>query len=976
MWRTKILTEFSTDCELRVYGNFLQLECNNSYFVCPWSFGEMYAFYAYFSSSQSMKASVTALCSNDPVLYQACIFADSINQAKSQDRNMICGNYLCKTKEDEYEVRAYQSNCNMPSLCSDIKCSIDDSFFSCRLVSFHSLGFGVPKSNVCDGKCHCMYCEDEENCYGLRFSYSYEHLLYHNSTLRNLHVLCYPYDFASAVYAGVSFLKLSNTSRCSPWVRCKNKYDQTNCTDPLPAPILCRIDGRPSNVSTNIICKRVLYSPFDRVVADMSGVCDDGIDTHCADLSPICYIHKHLLCDGQKDCADGADEENSFCGQVTMETCKRRYFKFESRIPLSWIGDGVLDCLEGEDEDREKWPMCSYDSFNVSGSSDCKDVYLCKDNQHKFVQLNNLCDKQFHCDNLNQICSPIYRDGFIHQHLYQSDNLYYLNYCLPGLNQLEVLKQKCDLISYPPAEVWLSQRNRLFVPSGKQSCANMFGESYVFMSCSGLCFGATCPLRPIVGNVCAKQKYSQIYSISKEGSLTLIHKNRDIYQVTNFFECRSKICLSLDKVCNLVDDCGDGSDEESCVNSFTCNRNNRIYGINYIPLSSVCDGQIDCADVSDETDCCSKRIFQNTALTISSLLIGILAVILNSFSFLKLVNSVRKVSITSAFLDKILIIVISCGDWLLGMYLVAIAIIDIFVTKWRCEDHYEWLVSKECAWLGILSTIGSQISLFSMTALSLTRVRKIRRGIQVSRNTNKRFVAKTGLLVLVIIATSVVIAVLPLTPHLEDSFINDLYYPEVRFLRGFISKSSLQRKFELFFGRFRKPISELSWKNVRQLITKMFTNNYGGITVKVHHFYGNDAVCLFKYFVSADDPQALFSWAILSINFFCFTLITMSYAAVGAKSQRSSVKLGNSATSIKARNETLQRKVSVIIATDFLCWVPFIVISLLNTTGIIDATKWYALFSTIILPLNSVINPFLYHNLLDCFVLPLRKLRK
>ena len=919
---------------------------------------------------------VTALCSNDPVMYQACNILGSNAQVKTRNRNMICGNYICKNAWDTYEITPYQGNCSTPSFCSDIECQ-KDNFFPCRLVDFNSISSGVPKSNVCDGKCQCLLCEDEENCYGLRFSDSdYELLRHQNSALNNSHVFCDPYEFRLYAYPEDYVLKLTNTSRCFLWIRCKNKYDQTNCTDPLPTPLSCQIDGKPSNVSTNIICKRILYSPFDKIVADKSGVCDDGIDTQCVDLSPICYIHKHLLCDGQKDCTDGADEQNSFCGQVTMETCKRRYLRLESRIPLSWIGDGVLDCQEGEDEDKKKWLMCRYDSFTVSGSSDCNDVYLCKDNQHKFVQLNNLCDKQFHCDNLNQICSPIYRDGFIHQHLYQSDNLYYLNYCLPGLNQLEVLKQKCDLISYPPAEVWLSQRNRLFVPSGKQSCANMFGENYVFMSCSGLCFDATCPLRPIARtDVCDEQKYSQIYSISRDGALTLIHKKRNIYQVTNFFECRNKICLSLDKVCNLVDNCGDGSDEKSCVNSYTCNRNNRIYDINYIPLSSVCDGQIDCADASDETDCCSKRIFQNTALRISSLFIGILAVILNSFTFVKLVNSIRKVSITSAFLDKILIIVISCGDWLLGMYLVAIAIIDIFVTKWRCEDHYEWLVSKECAWLGILSTIGSQISLFSMTALSLTRVHKIQ-GIQVSRNTNKRFVAKTGLLVLAIIAISVLIAVLPLTPHQEDIFINDLYYPKVRFLRGFISKPSLQRKFELFFGRFRKPISELSWQNVRQLITKMFTSNYGGITVKVHHFYGNDAVCLFKYFVSADDPQALFSWTILSINFFCFMLITSSYVAVGVKSQRSTLKLGNSATSIKARNETLQRKVSVIIATDFLCWVPFIVISLLNTTGIIDATKWYALFSTIILPLNSVINPFLYHNMLDCFVLPFKKFRK
>ena len=60
------------------------------------------------------------------------------------------------------------------------------------------------------------------------------------------------------------------------------------------------------------------------------------------------------------------------------------------------------------------------------------------------------------------------------------------------------------------------------------------------------------------------------------------------------------------------------------------------------------------------------------------------------------------------------------------------------------------------------------------------------------------------------------------------------------------------------------------------------------------------------------------------------------------------------------RNRALQRKVSLIIATDFSCWVPFVVVCGLHYLQVLDASPWYATFSIVILPINSVINPVLY----------------
>jgi magnesium-transporting ATPase (P-type) len=131
---------------------------------------------------------------------------------------------------------------------------------------------------------------------------------------------------------------------------------------------------------------------------------------------------------------------------------------------------------------------------------------------------------------------------------------------------------------------------------------------------------------------------------------------------------------------------------------------------------------------------------------------------------------------------------------------------------------------------------------------------------------------------------------------------------------------------------------------------------------KMVGFYGNDGVCLFKYFVKNDDPQRIFVWSILAVNFICFFFILSSYLLIGFMTHKSSEGLTASPNNreILKRNQRLNRRISIIITTDFLCWVPFIVICVLHSLEVLDATSWYSLFSMTILPINSVINPFLY----------------
>jgi len=212
-------------------------------------------------------------------------------------------------------------------------------------------------------------------------------------------------------------------------------------------------------------------------------------------------------------------------------------------------------------------------------------------------------------------------------------------------------------------------------------------------------------------------------------------------------------------------------------------------------------------------------------------------------------------------------------------------------------------------------------------------------------------------------STATTVAVWPLLPHVKDEFVNGMKYdPEIGIFIGITDKEMHFNILQEYYGRMQKKT--LSWSLINEIIDGMFTHEYSNLGRKKVEFYGNDAVCLFKYFVKNDDPQRTYVWLILTLNLICFTMITISYMYIYITSAKSSKLLEKSPGNnmIKNRNKKLQQKISMIVVTDFCCWIPFMIFCFLHTLAVIDATPWYSLFSIIILPINSVINPLLYDN--------------
>ena len=145
-------------------------------------------------------------------------------------------------------------------------------------------------------------------------------------------------------------------------------------------------------------------------------------------------------------------------------------------------------------------------------------------------------------------------------------------------------------------------------------------------------------------------------------------------------------------------------------------------------LAQRCDNKVNCEDWSDEcNDQCGRQIINGLVLKFVAWSIGLLAVILNVPVLSESTSEVRKANGKSLILiDKILVLMIGLGDLFIGLYLLSVSVVDVIYGETFCQERVKWLTSSYCSALGVISTIGGQISLFSLTLLSLFRAIFIR----------------------------------------------------------------------------------------------------------------------------------------------------------------------------------------------------------------------------------------------------------
>ncbi|XP_033110165.1 G-protein coupled receptor GRL101-like [Anneissia japonica] len=260
-----------------------------------------------------------------------------------------------------------------------------------------------------------------------------------------------------------------------------------------------------------------------------------------------------------------------------------------------------------------------------------------------------------------------------------------------------------------------------------------------------------------------------------------------------------------------------------------------------------------------------------------------------------------------SYTQSFLIINLAVSDALMGVYMLIIASADVYYRDDYVTHDRYWKGSFICNFAGILAFLSSETSVFTLTVISCDRFLHI--AFPFNRfHLTQRSVKR------VVAGGWAITLILSIIPALPSSYFNN-------------------------------------------------------------EFYGVTSVCLALPLTS----ERVRGWEytatlFIGVNMFCFIIIFLSYSGIFFLIKRSSAKVKQMSTIDSAKKEqhiALAVRMVIIVATDFLCWVPIIIMGILSLTRRVDIPpEVYAWAAVFILPINSAINPFLYT------IASLKKVRK
>ncbi|KAH6929363.1 hypothetical protein HPB50_026845 [Hyalomma asiaticum] len=256
---------------------------------------------------------------------------------------------------------------------------------------------------------------------------------------------------------------------------------------------------------------------------------------------------------------------------------------------------------------------------------------------------------------------------------------------------------------------------------------------------------------------------------------------------------------------------------------------------------------------------------------------------------------------------------LALADLLMGVYLLIIAGHDVKYRGEYIRHDYRWRHSWRCSVSGMLSTVSSEASVFTLTVITVDRFISILYPLSIK----KRTLRSAFCCMLCVWLTTVIMAAVPM----------------------------------------------------------LWPDYYG------HDFYGSNGVCLPLHIHDPGTKGWEYSaFVFCTVNTIAFSFIAYAYLSMFVTIKHSKVGLRSTQ---QLHDRAIAKRFAFIVGTDFMCWMPIVIIKIIAIAGIpIDETL-YAWVAVFLLPVNTALNPVLYtlttrlfKQQMHCFLAKLRECRQ